>query len=216
MNTDAIFNAAQYAAARILESGAFISPNDTVCAIESSSGGIYTGISRSQMNSYIHAEVDAVQNMLSAGEGIIQAVLLIGIQSRFPLLPCNECVRYILSVAAENASCMILLHDRMININEVGYYAMPSGVPQGYAGNMGANPMQFPNQMNQQKFVPVNQILNNDGPVAETTETNTENASGDFLKNRVNNLLNVAKEPETDEFLESLTPKKKRFGFFRK
>jgi hypothetical protein len=47
-------------------------------------------------------------------------------------------------------------------------------------------------------------------------DTNTANAKGDLLKNRVSSLLKVAEEPETDEFLDSLPSPKKRFGFFRK
>jgi hypothetical protein len=47
-------------------------------------------------------------------------------------------------------------------------------------------------------------------------DTNTANAKGDLLKNRVSSLLKVAEEPETDEFLDSLPAPKKKFGFFRK
>lgn len=214
MNTDAIFNAAHYAAARIIESDMFVSPNDTVCAIETASGNIFTGVSRANL----HAEVDAIQNMLSEGEGIIQGMVLIGTYSRFPLLPCNECVNYILSIAPENANCMVLLSDRMININEVSYYAMPANLPQGYINNMPMGNQQMNNQPvnNQQRFVPVNKIVHNTGPAVQKTEANTENAKSDFLKNKVNSLLDVAKDVETDEFLDSLPTKKKRFGFFKK
>ena len=47
-------------------------------------------------------------------------------------------------------------------------------------------------------------------------DTNTINAKGDLLKNKVSSLLKVAEEPETDEFLNSLPSPKKRFGFFKK
>jgi cytidine deaminase len=125
MNTEAIFNAAHSTAIRLLESGAFVSPADTVCSIESGSGRIYTGISRSDMNALIHAEVDAVRNMQAAGEYVIRALLLIGTQSRTPMLPCNNCLGFILSLAPDNMNCMILMSDRMININEVGMFAAP-------------------------------------------------------------------------------------------
>ena len=51
--------------------------------------------------------------------------------------------------------------------------------------------------------------------VKETSTANTENATGDLLKNKVNSLLRSV-DDDTDEFLESLPTKKKRFGFFRK
>ena len=90
MNSEAIFNAAHSTAIRLLESGAFISPEDTVCSIESASGRIYTGISRADMTGIIHAEADAVMNMQAAGESAIAALLLISTQSRTHLLPCNN------------------------------------------------------------------------------------------------------------------------------
>ncbi len=127
MNTEAIFNAAHATAISLLESGAFVSPADTVCSIESESGRIYTGISRADMNTLIHAEVDAVRNMHAAGENVIRALLLIGTQNRTPMLPCNNCLRYILSLAPDNVNCMILMSDRMISINEVGMFAAPIG-----------------------------------------------------------------------------------------
>ena len=127
MNTEAIFNATHSAAISLLESSAFVSPADTVCSIESGSGRIYTGISHSDMNTLIHAEVDAVRNMQAAGENVIHALLLIGTQSRTPLLPCNNCLGYILSLAPDNINCMILMNDRMISINEVSMFAAPMG-----------------------------------------------------------------------------------------
>ena len=97
MNSEAIFNAAHSTAIKLFESGAFITPADTVCSIESGSGRIYTGISRADMNALIHAEVDAVRNMQAAGENVIKALLLISTQNRTPMLPCNNCLGYILS-----------------------------------------------------------------------------------------------------------------------
>ena len=136
MNSDAIFNAAHSAAISLLESGAFISPADTVCSLESGSGRIYTGISRGDMNTLIHAEIDAVRNMQASGEYVIRTLLLIGTQSRSPMLPCNNCLGYILSLAPDNVNCMILLNDRIISINEVGMYAAPM------------NPIPEPNNFN--------------------------------------------------------------------
>lgn len=239
MNSEAIFNAAHSTAIRLLESGAFISPNDTVCTIQSASGRIYTGISRTDMNSTIHAEVDAVQNLLAAGENIIIGLLLINTQSRAPMLPCNNCIGYILSLAPENSGCMIIMQDRMISIAEVGMFAAPMGnipEPQRYTGHAMGMPQPQPQYTAHAPAAPQPAAFNKPmspppamtatplaaAPVPSSSgesvsmSTNTVNAKGDILKNRVSSLLKVAEEPETDEFLDSLPSTKKRFGFFKK
>ena len=229
MNSEAIFNAAHSTAIRLLESGAFITPADTVCTIQTSSGRIYTGISRTDMNNTVHAEIDAVQNMLAAGENIIEGLLLLNTQSRTPMLPCNNCIGYILSLAPANSNCLIMMPDRMISISEVGMFAAPMGnMPEQniYNGHITGAPQ--PQHTAHAPVSPMNMAppptaavppLDAD-PVAETTsvsmDTNTANAKGDLLRNRISSLLKVAEEPETDEFLNSLPSPKKRFGFFRK
>jgi cytidine deaminase len=231
MNSEAIFNAAHSTAIRMLESGAYLTPNDTVCAIESASGRIYTGISRADMNTMIHAEIDAVRNMLAAGENIVQGLLLIGTQSRAPMLPCNNCLSYILSLAQENASCMIMMQDRMISIGEVGMYAAPTGgmnAPQnfgapngqqfmtghGFTGGGMVSPLQaapVPRSGATSVSVSVSRY--------DIDEMTASNAKSKLLKDKVSNLMKVAEDDDDDdEFLESLEKdtKKKRFGFFKK
>ena len=46
--------------------------------------------------------------------------------------------------------------------------------------------------------------------------TNMQNATGDLLKGKVSSLLKVVADDDTDEFLDSLPTKKKRFGLFKK
>jgi cytidine deaminase len=129
MNTEAIFNAAQSTAIKLIESGAFIPPDSTVCAVQSLSGRIYTGVSHPEMNNgmqtLVHAEVDAVRNMLAANDNGIEAMLLINTQSRMPMLPCPNCIGYILSLDPRNQNCAVMMQDRMLNINEAGMYAAP-------------------------------------------------------------------------------------------
>jgi hypothetical protein len=240
MNSEAIFNAARSTAIRLLESGAFITPSDTVCALQTISGRIYTGISCTDINNPIHAEVDAVRNMLTAGENIIVGLMLISTQSMTPMLPCNNCLGYILSLAQENMGCMIMLQDRMISINEVGMFAAPMGGMMDNPNFAGHTPIQPQfSTAHTATAVPPPAPPQNAAPVApkksptvpssaadentetdittktETSTANTENATGDLLKNKVNSLLRSV-DDDTDEFLESLPKKKKRFGFFRK
>lgn len=238
MNSEAIFNAAHSTAIRLLESGAFVTPSDTVCALQTDSGRIYTGISHTDMNNPIHAEVDAVRNMLAAGEKIIIGLLLISTQMRTPMLPCNNCLGYILSLAQENIGCMVMLQDRMISINEVGMFAAPMGGMMENPNFVGLTPMQpqyvsahavsaapvpqpIPAPVPPQATESFPSTVSPETPetdiktVKETSTANTENATGDLLKNKVNSLLRSV-DDDTDEFLESLPTKKKRFGFFRK
>lgn len=211
MNTDAILSAAQSAAINLIESGAYVTASDTVCSVESASGKIYTGISRSDLNMPVHAEVDAVAALLAAGETVIRGFILINTQSRTPILPCNNCIGYILSLAPENSECMIIMPDRLININEVFMFAAPVNQPvQPGTGQSSAYHGGVP-----QVSVSMGK---NGSPMTEevTGQANTAGSKGALLRGKVNDLLKVASEDETEKFLKSLEPKKKRFGFFKK
>ncbi|MBP5431550.1 hypothetical protein [Ruminococcus sp.] len=232
MNSEAIFNAAHSTAIRLLESGAFISPEDTVCSIESASGRIYTGISRADMTGIIHAEADAVMNMQAAGESAIAALLLISTQSRTHLLPCNNCIGYILSLDPSNVNCMILMQDRPVSITEVGRFAAPcESVPEPQ--NFSAPPyQQYQQYQPYSSAAPVNQTADaekdeaqkkslNSVSIAEIlevsaeVEANNQSSNGSILKERVKDILKAA-EDDTDEFLNSLPPPNRHSGFFRK
>lgn len=209
MNTDAILSAAQSAAINLIESGAFISASDTVCSIESASGRIYTGISRSDMNMPVHAEAEAVQNMLAAGETVIRGLILISTQDMMFLLPCNNCIGYILSLAPENSECMIMMPDRLININEVAMFAAPK--------NPTTQPVMGAGTAYHAASPQFSAGAGRHGSLTEEAiQANAANSKGVLLREKVNDLLKAASEDETEKFLESLAPKKKRFGFFKK
>ncbi|MBQ6181181.1 MAG: cytidine deaminase [Ruminococcus sp.] len=214
-----IFNSALSAAMQLIESGAYITPADTVCSLQTASGRIFTGFSHSNMIPPVHAEVEAIGNMLAAGENIIQGILLISTQGREPLLPCNNCIGYILSLAQENSQCMIAMSDRMIKITDVGMFAAPMGAAPMSAA---PEPQVFP-MNNAPAAAPVTQAaapLNplQAAPMEEdvSSSANIENAKGDLLKNKVQSIMGVAEDDDIDEFLEEISTKKKRFGFFRK
>ena len=219
MNTNETINAAHSAAIHMLESNSFITAEDTVCAIKARSGAIYTGASHSNRNAHggmgVHAEVEAVQNMLAAGETIVDEIVLIGTQSRMQMLPCNNCVNYILSLHPENQGCFILMPDRAINIQEVGMFAfhgVAAPEPQVFGGNAPqygghAGGAAFHGGARAPELPPAYEN-------ADSITANTDNSSNDFLKNKVSSLLSVADDDE-EEF-EEQPAKKKLFGFFRK
>ena len=186
MNTDLLNSAAL----RLLEQGG-LRPGDTVCAIQSRSGRVYTGISR--MN--LHAEIDAIRNMQGAGEVIIDGILLLSAQNGLPMLPCNNCIGYILSLHPENAGCCAILQDRIVRLSETMIFAPPQGGMPGDTGVFAGAP-QF-SQNNEYRMA------------------NTENATSDILKSRVNSLIgDLEDDDEEDE--DEKKPRKGLFGFFRK
>ena len=211
MNTEAVFNAAHTTAIRLLESGAFVPPDSTVCAIETVTGKIFTGISRNDMTGHIslpiHAEVDAVNNMLAAGERVVSALLLINTQSRMPMLPCNHCIGYIFSLDPQNGECMVVMPDRMIRISDVGMYTASAPTPQPVAspqmyGGYHASAAQPAKPVQSPLFTP-------------DVNVSSEKSDGAMLKNRVNSLLSVADDDDEEEETND-KPKKGLFGFFRK
>ena len=246
MNTNDTINAAHTIAIRVLESNHFVSPDDTVCAIRTRSGRVFTGVSRPNAPGVmgVHAEIEAVQSMLDAGENIIDELVLIATQTRMQMLPCNNCIGYILSLHPENANCVLLMPDRMIRITDVGMFASNPGVvpepPMMRGGNNG--PVIMGNGFNRAPVQPatsppVNQSAAPPPPVnplpkaqpqpaaqqvddeddedeEEVVTATSNNSSSDLLKNRVNSLLRAASDD--DEEIDRITSKKKRFGFFNK
>ena len=232
MNSEALFTAAHSTAINLLESGAFITPTDTVCSIESASGRIFTGISRTDVNALLHAELDAVRNMQAAGENIIRVIFLINTNTREPLLPCNKCLDLILSLAPENSECMIMMQDRMIDIKEVGMFAAPMTGGNDMQNFTGTSLPQNKQYTTHASAAPVNtaaaaetgtihakpsasvslaEILE----VSAEVEANNKNSNGGILKNKIKDILKTA-DDDTDEFLDSLPSPKRRSGLFRK
>jgi cytidine deaminase len=223
MNTNETINAAHTAAIQMLESNSFVSPDDTVCAVRGRSGRIYTGYSqlnRNAPNMSVHAEADAVRNLLNAGEYIVDELVLISTQSRLQLLPCNNCTAYIISLNPENANCMVLMPDRAIRLSDVGMFAQ-RGVPDPQVFP-GGNPFPPPTG----GFNPIGNTMTmntrainafQSPPVYQddaAASASTEHATNDLLKNKVNNLLNL----DAGEDEEESKPEKKKglFGLFKK
>lgn len=133
-----MFKIIREAAARHQQGGAYITPEDTICAICSASHKTYTGISRidvvggQQVN--IHAEIVAMQNMQAAGESKAESIMMLNLMTLRPMLPCNGCIQYILTSNPENANCQVVLPDRSMPLTDVG---KPAANP--YAASMPFN-----------------------------------------------------------------------------
>lgn len=127
MTFEAIYAAAVEVVNQITAGGETPSPDKTVCVICSGSGRIYYGVSRAD----IHAEVDALRNMQGMGENKVDTMILIDSLNRTAMLPCNNCVGFILSQNPENAQGSIAMPDRLIPLSEVGMYAGGGTAPPG-------------------------------------------------------------------------------------
>ena len=119
MTFEAIYAAAVDVVNQIAAGGEALTPDKTVCVICSGTGRIYYGVSRVDS----HAEVEAVRNMQGMGENKVDTLILIDSLNRAAMLPCQNCVGFILSQNPENAQATIAMPDRLIPLGEVGNFA---------------------------------------------------------------------------------------------
>ena len=125
MTFEAIYNTAVDVVNRIAAGGERLGPDKTVCVILSGTGRVYYGVSNPEM----HAEIDALRNMQGLGEKIVSQLILINTADMTALLPCNGCVKFIISQHPENARCMVAMPDRMIILSEIGNFMGDGAVP---------------------------------------------------------------------------------------
>lgn len=192
MTFEAIYAAAVDVADKIAAGGEVLSPDKTICVICSGSGRIYFGVSHLEtVNGApvdIHAEVDAMRNMQGMGENKVDTLILIDSYNRTAMLPCNNCVGFIISQNPENGMGSIAMPDRLIPLSEVGMFARGGMAPPG--GGFAPPPAAAP--------------------------TKNISAKGNLLKDRVGAIMQgVEDEDDDEESEETDKPKKKKFfGLF--
>ena len=198
MNYDAIIQRATEIAMQRMKSGEAVTPDDTICVLCSSSGRLFTGLSRVDNQGgtlqYVHAEMEAIRNMQVMGESVIQTLLLISILNGMPLLPCFDCMRHILSLHTDNIHCEIMMQDRAVPLAEF------SEQLKAQARMSAASPA-----------ISIQRVTSVSAPLPAEARNDAS-----LIKNRVNSLLSVVEDDEEEEEKEEETGKKKRFGFFRK
>ena len=198
MNYDAIIQRATEIAMQRMKSGEAVTPDDTVCVLCSSSGRLFTGLSRVDNQGgtlqYVHAELEAIRNMQVMGESVIQTLLLISILNGMPLLPCFDCMRHILSLHTDNIHCEIMMQDRAVPLAEF------SEQLKAQARMSAVSPA-----------ISIQRVTSVSAPLPAEARNDAS-----LIKNRVNSLLSVVEDDEEEEEKEEETGKKKRFGFFRK
>ena len=206
-----IFQQAREAAAQRAQSGEQMLPDDTVCVIASASGQMYTGFNRREtingLPRNIHAEIEAMRAMKTAGENTIRTLLLISCANGMPLLPCDDCMRSILTLNPDNIRCEIMMMDRAVPIAEFFNRIMPT--QHTHADGRVSQPVsrQISQQFNSAPTVTSVSAVSVQIPEA----TNDAN----LLRNKVTDLLNTV--DDDDDTDEEQPKKKKGFGgLFRK
>lgn len=159
----------------VATSRGFIEPNTTVCVLLAQSGRVYNGVSQNE----VHAEIDAVRNMQRFNENAIEALILVDANTRLAMLPCVNCIRYMISLNPINTGAMVNMPDRPVPFQEI--LAQTPMVPQtsGYQS--------------------VQQLVS----ATRSSMVVTGRSKGALLSGKVNDLLSVAEEEEqSDEDLE--------------
>jgi deoxycytidylate deaminase len=176
MNFNEIYQAAMdvinYTAASrngIMEAGA------TVCVLASVTGRVYNGVSHQN----VHAEIEAVRNMQAYGENAITTIILVDANTRLALLPCINCLNYILTLNPVNYNAFVAMPDRPVPFSEVL-------------------------QNNNSVSVQLNsgQVSMNTRSAQVSSMVISGRAKGGVLKGKVTGMMKAATELESDEDLD--------------
>lgn len=179
-----IYNTAIEVINSIAASRGFIEPNSTVCVVYSKTGRVYNGVSQND----IHAEVNAVRNMQSMGENAVDSIILVDVQSRRAMLPCFNCLNFIISINPINTTALIAMPDRPVPFQEI----------------LSQNPLGF-------SPAPQPRMFNNSS-VPHSSVVISGRSNGDLMNDKIKNLLASAEEEESEEdkeLLEELANEKK-------
>lgn len=206
-----IFQQARDAAAQRTMSGEQVLPDDTVCVIASISGRLFTGYNRRDtingIQRNIHAEIEAMRAMKTAGESTVCTLLLISCANGMPLLPCDDCMRSILTLNPDNIRCEIMMMDRAVPIAEFFNRIMPK--QRTHADGRVSQPV---SQQISQQFNAAPTVTSVSAVSVQIPEATND---ANLLRNKVTDLLNTVDDDDDKD--EEQPKKKKGFGgLFRK
>lgn len=102
-------------------------PGDTECVICAGNGNIYIGsneyVTIGNVSQNVHAEISAIKKMTGDGQTKIRAIIVFNACSVSPLLPCNGCIEYILSIDPENTGTVVVTPSGNMLITDVSRFA---------------------------------------------------------------------------------------------
>lgn len=172
-----IYNTAIEVINSIAASRGMIEPNSTVCVIYSKSGRVYNGISQND----VHAEIDAVRNMQGLGESAVDSIILVDVASRRAMLPCFNCLNYIVSINPINATAFISMPDRPVPFQEI----------------LSQNPLGF-------SPAPQPRMFSGTSSVPHSSVVISGRSNGDLMNGKINSLLANTQTEDSDEDKELL------------
>ena len=170
-----IYNMAAEVVNSITASRGFIEPNTTVCVIYGRSGRAYNGISHNE----VHAEIEAVRNMQSFGENSVDSIILIDAATMRAMLPCFNCLSFIISQNPINATAVIAMPDRPVPFQEI----------------LSQNPL---------GFSPAPQPRMYSTSVPHSSVVISGRSNGDLMSGKINSLLANTKQGDREEDEELL------------
>ncbi|MCR5111330.1 MAG: hypothetical protein K6B38_10560 [Ruminococcus sp.] len=170
-----IYNMAAEVVNSITASRGFIEPNTTVCVIYGRSGRAYNGISHNE----VHAEIEAVRNMQSLGENSVDSIILIDAATMRAMLPCFNCLSFIISQNPINATAVIAMPDRPVPFQEI----------------LSQNPL---------GFSPAPQPRMYSTSVPHSSVVISGRSNGDLMSGKINSLLANTKQEDSEEDKELL------------
>lgn len=195
MNFNEMYQAAMEVVNYAVSSRGFIEPGTTVCVLASASGRTFNGVSRPN----VHAEIEAVRNMQSFGENTVTTIILVDANTRLAMLPCVNCINYILTLSPANYNAVVVMPDRPVSIPEIQQNSQAS--------------MQF-NSINSRVSGPVSSMVI------------SGRAKGGLLKDKVGSVMSAAAgiDDDDDDLIDELRDaakekaegKKGFFGLFGK
>ena len=174
MNFNEIYQAAMdvvnYTAA---SRNGILDPGTTICVLVSATGRVYNGVSRPN----VHAEVEAVRNMQAYGENAVTTLILVDANTRLAMLPCPNCMNYILTLNQVNYNAVVAMPDRPVPFGEIIQNNSVSVSMQFNSGQMSRSAMS----------------------AQVSSMVISGRASGGVMKDKVGGLLKAASELEDDE-----------------
>jgi cytidine deaminase len=175
MNFNEMYQSAMEVVNYAVSNRGYIEPGTTVCVLAGASGRMYNGVSRPN----VHAEIEAVRNMQSFGETAVTTIILVDANTRLAMLPCMNCINYILTLSPANYNAVVVMPDRPVSIPEIQQNHQAS--------------MQF-NSINSRVSAPVSSMVI------------SGRAKGGLLKDKVGSLMGAAAdtEDEDDDLIEEL------------
>lgn len=153
-----------------------IEAGTTVCVIASVTGRVYNGVSHQN----VHAEIEAVRNMQAYGENAVATIILVDANTRLAMLPCINCINYILTLNQVNYNAFVAMPDRPVPFAEI---------------------LQNNNNMVSAQLVS-GQVSMNTRSAQVSSMVISGRAKGGVLKGKVGSMMKAATELDSDEDLD--------------